>query len=138
LSKGSDGKPSRTYLKEAWKFELSTERWTQLPDMPASTVAAPSPAAVIDGRQIIIFGGDDGTLAGFQPPDKHPGFRRRGLVFDLRSSVWTDGPELPVSRVTVPLVPQNDFLLLPSGEMRPGVRSPDVFELRIEANNSLK
>ena len=133
LSKGDDGKPKRTYLKDAWKLDLRTLKWHALPDMPAATVAAPSPAPLIDGTHIVILGGDDGTLVGFQPPDDHPGFRHKAMSFDILNNRWLDGPDLPVSRVTVPLVSNNDVFLLPSGEMRPGIRSPEVFELTIRA-----
>lgn len=131
LSKGDDGKPKRSYLRDAWKLDLKTLKWHALPDMPAATVAAPSPAPLINGMHIVILGGDDGTLVGFQPPEDHPGFRRKALSFDLNGNQWNEGPDIPVSRVTVPLVLNDDVFLLPSGEMRPGIRSPEVFELTI-------
>ncbi len=129
LEPGPDGKPKRTYLKECLTLHLPSLEWTQLPDMPAAAVAAPTPAAVIANHRIVILGGDDGSAVGFQPPEEHPGFRHKALILNTKTSKWSE-TDLPVSRVTVPLVHDGTRYLLPSGEMKPGIRSPEVYEVR--------
>lgn len=133
LERGMDGQAKRTYLRECLRFNLRSEQWTQLPDMPVATVAAPSPAAVIDTNRIVILGGDDGSAVGFQPPEEHPGFRSQALILNTRSLTWSEA-DLPVSRVTVPLVHDGKRYIIPSGEMKPGVRSPAVFEFHFHGN----
>lgn len=129
LEPGPDGKPKRTYLKECLMLHVPSLNWTTLPDMPAATVAAPTPAAVVAGDRIVILGGDDGSAVGFQPPEEHPGFLKKALILNTKTSTW-NGVDLPVSRVTVPLVHDGSRYLLPSGELKPGIRSPEVFEVR--------
>jgi len=126
LSPDKDGKAARTYLKDVYRFHPKTG-WTREADLPCSIVAAPTPAAV-DHRGIHLFGGDDGTNLGFQPPEKHPGFRKTALVYDPTTKAWKHGDELPVARVTVPLIHWGDTWIMPNGERGPGVRSPDVWQ----------
>lgn len=125
LKAGADGKPEREWLNDAWRFKLATG-WEKLPDMPRVSVAAPNPAPVVDGK-IFIIGGDDGANVNFEPKSKHPGFPRDVLVFDLKSQSWSKTGEVPFSLVTTNAVLWNDQIVIPGGEARPGVRSPEVW-----------
>ncbi len=131
LSAGPDGKPVRRYLNDAWCFDVKRSRWRQLADLPNPVVAAPSPAPVVGDRRIVILGGDDGANAGFQPLEEHPGFTQHALVYSVVSDAWDMLPDLKVSRVTVPVVKAADHFILTSGELRPGVRSPEIWEMEI-------
>jgi N-acetylneuraminic acid mutarotase len=91
-----------------------------------SLVAAPSPASV-EGSGFFLLGGDDGSKVGFSPPERHPGFRREILRFDRETETWAEAGVLTSPRVTAPLVRWNDTWVMPSGEVRPGVRSPEVW-----------
>lgn len=125
LHTGKDGKPERQWLHDAWSYKLESG-WQKLPDMPRAAVAAPNPAPVIDAK-ILIIGGDDGANAHFEPKSKHPGFPRGLLVFDLQTQSWSKRGEVPFSLVTTNAVLWNDQLVIPGGEARPGVRSPQVW-----------
>lgn len=125
LSAGADGKPVREWLNDAWSYNPGTG-WQKLPDMPRVSVAAPNTAPVVDGK-ILIIGGDDGANANFEPKSKHPGFPRDVLVFDLKSQSWSKSGEVPFSLVTTNAVLWNDQIVIPGGEARPGVRSPQVW-----------
>lgn len=122
------GKPARVPLRDTWKYQPG-RGWFRLADLPRPSVAAPSPAPVVDATFLII-GGDDGSLAGFKPVEKHPGFSRNILGFDTRSGRWTDMGETPAPRATVTAVPWGDSIVIPSGEVRPGVRSPEVWAMK--------
>lgn len=125
LSPGSDGKPVREWLNDAWSYK-PVSGWQKLPDMPRVAVAAPSPAPVIDSH-ILILGGDDGKSADFEPKTKHPGFPRSILAFDLKTQTWSEKGEVPFSLVTTNAVLWNGQIVIPGGEARPGVRSPQVW-----------
>jgi len=125
LKAGADGKPEREWLKDAWAYQPATG-WNQLPDMPRVAVAAPSPAPVVDSK-ILILGGDDGTNANFEPKSQHPGFPRSILAFDVKTQTWSKSDEVPFSLVTTNAVLWNDQIVIPGGEARPGVRSPQVW-----------
>jgi N-acetylneuraminic acid mutarotase len=124
LSAGPDGKPVRNYLKDAWRYSPKGG-WTKIADLPRPAVAAPSPAPV-DASAFYILGGDDGTQVA-DDPEKHRGFPRSILRFDVKSGTWSEAGELPFACVTVPCVRWADAWIIPGGEVRPGIRSPQVW-----------
>jgi N-acetylneuraminate epimerase len=119
------GKPEREWLNDAWAYQRGTG-WKQLPAMPRVAVAAPNPAPV-RGSKIYILGGDDGANVNFEPKEKHPGFPRSILVFDVNTQTWSQAGEVPFSLVTTNAVPWNGQLVIPGGEAHPGFRSPQVW-----------
>lgn len=125
LSAGPDGKPLREWLNDAWRYSPA-KGWEKLQDMPRVAVAAPNPAPVIDSK-IFVIGGDDGALVNFEPKSKHPGFPRSILIFDLKTQEWSQAGEVPFSLVTTNAVIWKDQVVVPGGEARPGVRSPQVW-----------
>ena len=120
---------ARVYLKDAWRFRASTG-WQRLVDLPRPLAAAPSPAPVI-GNEIALLPGDDGSLAGFQPVSKHPGVPRRSLIYDIQLKQWRDGGKVPFALVTTPCVRWQQRLVVPGGEVRPGVRSPNIWSIAL-------
>lgn len=124
----TNGKVARVYLSDAWRYRAG-QAWTRLAPMPKPSVAAPSPAPVFDSKFFIV-GGDDGSLAGFQPIEKHPGFPKSILTYDTRKNAWSPDGEVPASRATLSTTFWQGRWVLPSGEVRPGVRSPEVWTLR--------
>jgi N-acetylneuraminic acid mutarotase len=127
LTAGSDGKPVRQYLRDAWRFAPGTG-WKQLPDLPRAAVAAPSPAAVF-GEDTLVFTGDDGANVTFQPVDKHPGFPRDVLSYDVRADRWSVVGTAPFSCATAPTVVWEKQLVILNGEVRPRLRTPEVWAL---------
>lgn len=126
LSVAPDGSPKRTYLKDAYRYQPN-KGWTRLADLPHPVAAAPTPAATFGKTQIVIFGGDDGSKAGFQPVQNHPGFSRRIQVFHANSNQWTEAGEGEAAHVTTAMTAWRGGFVIPSGEVRPGVRSPAVW-----------
>ncbi|MCP5546477.1 MAG: sodium/solute symporter [Akkermansiaceae bacterium] len=128
LAPDPDGNPVRTYLHDAWRYDPG-QGWSALAKMPRAAVAAPSPAPAIGTSHVFIVGGDDGTLADFQPKSAHPGFPRDILGYDSVTNTWTrfgTVPETMFPPVTTPVVSWRDRIVIPSGEIRPAVRSPQV------------
>lgn len=125
LLPGNDGKVGRIYLRDAWKYREGVG-WTRIVDLPKPSVAAPSPAPYVSGR-ILLLSGDDGSLSGFKPLDRHPGFPAEVLAYDPAADRWSPAGKVPAPRATLPVVEWNGRFVLPSGEQRPGVRSPEVW-----------
>ena len=100
LHADADGKPARTYLKDAYSF-VPGEGWTRLADLPRPAVAAPSPA-IQWKEQLLVVSGDDGKLVNFEPKAKHPGFPKDVLAYDPASDQWNRVEESPLSRATAP------------------------------------
>ncbi len=124
LRAGADGKPSRDYLRDAWRYTPG-KGWKRLADLPRAAVAAPSPAPAVNGK-LLVFGGDDGTQTS-KPPAEHKGFSRDVLAYDPKSDRWEGLGESPFSHVTTTTVSWEKRVVVPTGEIRPGVRSPEVW-----------
>jgi N-acetylneuraminic acid mutarotase len=128
LEPNDTGKIGRVYLREAWRFD-EKEGWRRVADLPKPCVAAPSPAPFV-GNRFLLLAGDDGSRAGFQPIDKHPGFPKDVLAYDPSLDRWiVDADKVSAPRATVPCVKWNGMFAIPSGEVRPGVRSPEVWSI---------
>jgi N-acetylneuraminate epimerase len=125
-----EGKTVRRHLTDAWRY-TAKNGWKRLTDLPKPCVAAPSPAPVVGpgtaSPQLYLIGGDDGSLAGFSPPEKHPGFPGTILRYDIATDKWSEAGKTPAPRATLPCVVWDKGFILPSGEVRPGVRSPEVW-----------
>lgn len=124
LAPDAAGKPTRTYLRDAWRF--SQGAWARLEDLPRPAVAAASPAPSREG-ELFIVSGDDGAQTGLASPSDHKGFTPEVLRFEMKTGRWspcgnlTDPPP-----VTLPAVAWKDGFILFNGEVRPGVRTPQV------------
>jgi N-acetylneuraminic acid mutarotase len=127
LSAGAGGQPVREYLRDAYRY-TPARGWQRLADLPRAAVAAPSPALVLGGR-LAIPSGDDGLNTTFQPVQEHPGFPRTTLLHDPKADVWSVAESLPFSLATVPTVQWGSRWVIPNGEARPRVRTPEVWAL---------
>jgi N-acetylneuraminic acid mutarotase len=129
LSAGDDGKPVREYLRDAYRYTPG-EGWKRLADLPRAAAAAPSPAASVVSR-LVIFTGDDGLNVHFEPVEKHPGFPRNALAYDADTDEWTTLDGVPISRATAPAVRWHNRVIIPNGEARPRVRTPEVWSVQL-------
>jgi N-acetylneuraminate epimerase len=125
LTSDIDGKPLRLYLSDTFRYSPKTG-WQRLADAPAGIVAAPTPAVTI-GDHFVVFGGDDSTSLGFKPPDKHPGFPNNVYAYDTKAYRWSRIGTTPLVPVATPLVKWLDGFVVASGEIRPGVRTREVW-----------
>jgi N-acetylneuraminic acid mutarotase len=123
LSGDAQGKPVREYLTDAYRYEPG-QGWKRIANLPRPAVAAPTPAPVNAQGDLLVMGGDDGSLVSFQPLDRHPGFPKSILAYSPAKDTWTTAGELPIAHVTTTTVPWNGGWVMPTGEVRPGVRSP--------------
>lgn len=123
-----DGTVLRRYLRDAYQYAPQTG-WRRLADLPTPVVAAPTPAPT-SPVGIFLLGGDDGQRTGL-PQQTHPGFPKTLLRYDPVTDQWRRGEDLKVARVTVPTVLWEGRWVIPSGEARPGVRSPEVWAVTL-------
>ncbi len=118
---------SLRFLTDAYRFHPD-QGWEQLADLPHAVAAAPSPAAQYGPTHVLIFGGNDGAdVPRVQElKDRHPGFRRDILAYHIITDTWVTLDSLPAAHVTTPVVQWGSDVIIPSGEIRPGTRSPAV------------
>ncbi|MEA3461766.1 MAG: sodium:solute symporter, partial [Bacteroidota bacterium] len=116
----SDGFKYNPLLKE-WSC-LTCDNDLQFPVMAGNAISA--------GNQHIVFpNGDDGTL--YTDLDEHPGFTTDGIIYNTITGAVQEAGGFPVSgALTAPLVEWDGEFYLISGEIRPGVRTPDILRGR--------
>ena len=132
LSAGPDGKPVRRYISDSYTLSTRNLTWQQQKSLPYPLAAVPSPAPSVGSGWLALLGGDDGSRYGFQPPAAHPGFPTGLLLWHPGRASFRSGGSLAAPRVTTPAVVWRGEIIIPSGEARPGVRSPVVSAYRIE------
>ncbi|QDU60407.1 Sodium/glucose cotransporter [Planctomycetes bacterium Pan216] len=131
LVAGRDGSPVREYLTDAFRYRPG-DGWSPIAPLPQPAVASPNPAPAIGQTHLLVLGGDTGAHAARveELADRHPGFSQDILAFETVTNSWRTIGSLPrdpsrniAPPVTTPAVMWNGRLVLPSGEVRPGVRS---------------
>lgn len=132
LLAGADGKPTRRYLTDAYRYRPG-RGWEALPPVPHPVVAAPATAWGQD--RILVLGGDDGSLAPRvnELRERHPGFSRDALSLDVQTGKWSQVGGWPAGLVTTTAVRWDDRIVVAGGEDRPGHRSCQVWGLRTGA-----
>jgi N-acetylneuraminate epimerase len=129
LTVSKSGQVERRYLKDAYRYDAG-KGWKRIADLPRAVVAAPSPAPSTESG-LLILGGDEGSQVNVAS-DKHVGFSKRMLRYDAMADKWIDAGEMPAAHVTTPLVQWKKMWVIPNGEVRPGVRSPEVWTFRLK------
>lgn len=127
LVPGAGGEPTARFLTDAYRYTPG-RGWEKLPDLPKPVAAAPKPAQQHARRYLMVFGGADGRYQG--PKEQHPGFSRGILGFDTWKNTWVDMGTMPISRVTTNTALWQGMIIVLSGEVRPGIRSPEVHAAR--------
>lgn len=122
----------RQYLKDGYRYTPASG-WHRLPDLPMPLAAGPTPAPTTS-TGFLLLGGDNGSQLG-KPPQDHTGFQRSLLHYDVRQQQWKMIEQGEAARVTLPCVPWRDHWVLPSGEVRPGIRSPEVWWMKVKADS---
>ena len=130
LKKGPDGKPERIWLKEALRYDADADSWKKIAELPRAAVAAPGPCPPVENC-LWIIGGDDGTQVNAKPGE-HRGFPRDILGYDRKMDRWLPRGTVPFSLVTTAAVSWRGMIVIPGGEARPGVRSTEVWAMRLE------
>jgi N-acetylneuraminate epimerase len=124
LAPGKDGQAERRYLRDAYRYDAD-KGWQRIADLPHSVVAAPLPAPA-DASGFYVIGGDDGAQA-MVAPEKHRGFGRVALRYNAATNTWADVGEIVAPRATAPCVFWHGSWVVPGGEVRPGIRSTEVW-----------
>ena len=114
----------REYLADSWQLEPG-RGWKRLADLPKPLVASPGPMPFRLG-DLWLLGGDDGRQVGLDPRE-HTGFERGAWRYNPGLDTWKPADPTPFARVTAPVVAWRDLWVVPSGEMKPGIRSPEVW-----------
>jgi N-acetylneuraminic acid mutarotase len=141
--------------KEVYQYQIIPSKWIQESSLPTSLSAgtgfflSPNKLVLIGGDQGILFHQTELWLNAIQLEKNdsikqtilqqknilqqtHPGFSREILIAEYPAIAWKAANTLPFpTPVTTSLVPVAGGYLIPSGEIRPGVRSPKIISLTL-------
>ncbi|WP_245877897.1 Kelch repeat-containing protein [Spirosoma fluviale] len=147
-----------TVYSDVYEYRISQQKWYRLPDLPHPLAA--HQAIALGSHTLLVCGGDDGTRLqqiealsnqANQLPDgaekqkrtverndlqiNHPGFIRTVWQFRTDTKKWSVVDTLPFpTPVTTPLVRWGTSIVIPSGEITPGIRTPAIW--KIDSNQS--
>ncbi|WP_425291089.1 Kelch repeat-containing protein [Spirosoma linguale] len=145
-----------TVYADVYAYQINRQRWQRLPDMPQPLAA--HQVIGIGTRSLFVFGGDDGkrlqqieALSNQvnQLPEgldrekrrternrlqiDHPGFVKTVWQFRTDTKVWSAVDSLPFpTPVTTPVVRWEQSLIVPSGEVTPGIRTPAIWKIDMD------
>ena len=118
------------FLSDVWEYTPSKQSWRARADAPRCVMAGT--AAAMGQSHIFVLGGATGELF-FQADalqDQHPGFIKQALAYHTITDTWSAAGAMPANHVTTSAVRWKDSIVIPSGEIRPRVRSPKVWRVR--------
>lgn len=147
----SDGSPDLAnfeYFTDAFKFDPIDRVWNAIADLPsigdprvgvdtASYAEAKWPVAAATGigigqSHVLVFSGSTGRYITL-PVSERPAFASTVLAYHTLTDTWTEAGEMPIGVVTTTATRWDDRIVIPSGEVRPGVRTNAVQALRLES-----
>ncbi len=117
------------FLKDVWQFTPKTNAWRKRGDAPREMMAGE--AIGIGQSHIFVLSSADQSNWGKedQLKDDHPGFPREAFAYHTITDAWVRTGETPASPVTTMAVRWGNSVILPSGEVRPRVRSPHIWQV---------
>jgi cyclically-permuted mutarotase family protein len=156
----SSADPLTTFSGKVFVFSPVNNRWreeTAISDGGKSISLAAGTGVAHGKEEIILFGGDLGIIynqteqynnqlavsEGIQKQvlqaeketllDSHPGFYRGILVYNTKTHAWRKIEEagFPVQATTTAFA-WNKRIIIPQGEIRPGVRTPAVISITVK------
>lgn len=140
-----EGHPTRVYLNDAYRYR-EDQGWERIADLPHAVAAAPSPAITSGQNHLLVVGGDDGQHFFNQASlrEEHPGFSRNILGYHAITNSWTVLGEVSDQAlgfsswppVTTTAVAWHGHTIIPSGEVKPGMRTTQVLQLAASPQKS--
>ena len=140
-----DGTPkvTRRFLTDCYRFDPKAEKWTPIADSPEPICAAPNPGMALGPWNIVLLSGADGSNfdRAAELKDDHRGFPAVVYSYHTVLDQWTRVGQFPKNLgddpagdpnagvwppVTTAIAPYGDGFAIPTGEVRPGVRTPRV------------
>ena len=127
--------------------------WKRLADLPRGMSAAPSAALPVGVSHLLMVGGVSAQYWRQQFEDRpdlngagdlHPGFERTVWAYDTITDTWASAGELPQMAggvpvavpVTTPVVEWKKKFIVPTGEIKPGIRSPQILVAEVQKLDS--
>jgi len=143
------------FSSDVYSFDIYLKRWDKKKSLPYPISAGTG--AVVSEKYILLFGGDRGeqfnkverTISTINLEkdelrkenlitiknkllESHPGFSNEILLYNTQKNIWLSNGFIPFNAsVTTNLVQWADKIIIPSGEIKAGVRTPRIISAKI-------
>ncbi|MDA7916530.1 sodium transporter, partial [Verrucomicrobia bacterium] len=151
-------------LKDAWSYHPASDAWKRRAELPRCVMAGTAVAS--GNAHALVFGGAEGDLfrkLDYEIPagivtaleegdqarvdalaaekldilNNHSGFNKEVLAYHTVTDTWVPIGKIDgLSPVTTSAIRIGDRILIPSGEISPGIRTRQVLELRMNRERS--
>mgnify|MGYP003513230938 FL=1 len=137
-----------------YEFNILTNQWKEMQPLPYVLSAG---TGAVSKNQLLVFGGDKGEtfhktemlIAAINAEKdeakkqelikeknklqaQHPGFSNEILQYDIKTNTWKPIGKIPFATpVTTTAVKWKTCYIIPSGEIKAGVRSPNILSVKI-------
>jgi len=141
-------------FSSVFEFNILTHQWTEKKSLPYALSAG---TGVAFKNQLYIFGGDRGetfhktemliaaineekeetrktelVLQKNKLQSSHPGFSKDVLMYNIKEDTWKTMGQIPFDTpVTTTAVQWHKCILVPSGEIKAGVRTPQILKTKL-------
>jgi N-acetylneuraminic acid mutarotase len=124
------GQINRTYLRDVYRFNPAAadneSAWKRLSDLPKPLAA--SQAVSVSDSTILLISGSSGINV-YKPVDIRPLFSTDVMAYDTVEDKFSYAGNMPLGVVTTNATIFDGSIVVPSGEIRPGIRTPLVQRL---------
>lgn len=119
------------FLEDCWEYNPKMEIWRERASLPQPVTAGTG----IDYGQshIFVLSGDDGSNFHRTEEllDQHPGFPKMTWGYHTITDTWIELGPSPANQVTTLATKFDGAVVLPTGEVRPRVRTPKVWRIEV-------
>ncbi len=141
---------------KVYEYDVADNRWTEKAPLPYALSAGTS--TIVNDHYIAMFGGDKGATfhqtevlisniknetdsvkkqqlvaEKIKLQSGHPGFSNEIWLYDIKNDSWTTGGNIPFAvPVTTTAVKKENRIWIPSGEIKAGVRTPQILSGEIK------
>jgi SSS family solute:Na+ symporter len=143
----ADSNPFFTMFVDGYRFSPTSQAWTGLADLPVLDDPRPilgkhafadqpwpinaGTAHAFGENQILTFSGSTGRYildanGEIAPASARPNFLKRVLLYDTVDDRWSEAGDMHLGVVTTQAFLWNRQIVIPSGEVKPGIRTPMV------------
>jgi SSS family transporter len=140
-TKNAEGGTDLRYMTDGFRYDPASDQWEEI--APLEKPVAAGTALPVGPTHVLVFSGSTGEFVTGRTQD-HPEFPKTVLAYHTITDTWAVADEMPQSVVTTMAVQWGSDIIIPSGEIKPGIRTPKVqratvkaFEERLGAANGI-
>ncbi|QDU90481.1 Sodium/glucose cotransporter [Pirellulimonas nuda] len=146
LPDGAEDAANTRCLTDAYRYDPVDNAWVEIAELPAleddrdlpgkeAFAGERRPVAAATGigagqSDVLVFSGSTGRYGGLPVQDR-PSFPNDVLAYHTITDTWRRAGKMPVGVVTTSVTRWGNQAVIPSGEVRPGVRTNKVQTLNV-------